>query len=386
VGSGHSHVHDHGHVHVDRRVARILAIVVGAIAVVGLVGLIVLWPGGRERTGSDVAGAEWVSATVTAIAEAPCPDLEFTARECVTIDARLRDGEVANFNEVLAPSFPVPSVGDRIVLGDTGLGGYYFVDFDRDRPMLALLAVFVVAVLALGRWRGLGALAGLALSIAVIVWFLIPSITSGSSPLAAALVTSVVVATSALFLAHGVSASTSVALIGTMCSLAVTGALAAVFIALAHITGLVSEEGAYLSIGGGAVDVRGLLLAGIIVGSLGVLDDVTVTQVAAVVELRRQNASASFREVFAPAMRIGRDHVSSTVNTLVLAYVGASLPLLLILTETNRSAGEVITGEVFATEVLRALVGSVGLVSAVPITTALAVWALTPRPSTELGN
>jgi uncharacterized membrane protein len=381
VGSGHSHAHEHGRIDVDRRVVRALAAVVLAFAVAGLVGLIALWPGARERPGSDIDGAEWVQAEVTAISEAPCPDPELAVGRCVTIDVRLSAGDVVSFSEVLAPSFPVPSVGDRVVVGDTGIGTYYFVDFDRDRPLVVLVAVFVVAVLALGRWRGLGALAGLALSIGVIVWFLVPAITSGSSPLAAALVTAVVVASAALFLAHGVSASTAVALIGTMCSLAVTGLLAAVFIAFTHITGLATEEGAYLSIAGGAVDVRGLLLAGIIVGSLGVLDDVTVTQVAAVVELRRQNTAATFREVFAPAMRIGRDHVSSTVNTLVLAYVGASLPLLLVLTETTRSAREVVTGEVFATEILRALVGSVGLVSAVPITTALAVWALTPRSS-----
>jgi uncharacterized membrane protein len=369
-------------------VRRVLAAVVGVALLAALAGLVGLWPQGAEQAAAP-GGAVYVRAEVSAVAELACPDPETTAGRCVEMTVALADGDAtAELTEVLAPSFPTPGIGDRLVLGEVAIDGgeasYYLVDYDRERPLLLLLALFVGAVLALGRFRGFGALAGLVLSVGVVVGFLLPAISEGADPLAAAMVTAVVVATAALFLAHGVTVTTAVALVGTLCSLAITGLLASLFIGFAHLTGVISEEGAYLDIAGGSVQVGGLLLAGIIVGSLGVLDDVTVTQVAAVAELRRARPHGSFADVFRPAMRIGRDHVSSTVNTLVLAYVGASLPLLLVLSGTTRSAREVLTGEVFATEIVRALVGSIGLVSAVPITTALAAWALSPRRSRDV--
>ena len=166
---------------------------------------------------------------------------------------------------------------------------------------------------------------------------------------------------------------TTVALLGTFASLAITGILGAVFIGATRLTGLSGEEVGFLRAFSGTLDFKGLLLAGIIIGALGVLDDVTVTQVSAVWELNASNPEMPVHGLYSAAIRIGRDHIASTVNTLVLAYAGASLPLLLLFTQAGQPLSNVLTGETVAIEVVRTLVGSIGLVASVPVTTALAV-------------
>lgn len=175
-----------------------------------------------------------------------------------------------------------------------------------------------------------------------------------------------------LYLTHGLSARTSTAVLGTLASLLLIGGLATAFTALARLTGFDETTSALIGTLGTGVDARGLLLAGVVIGALGVLDDVTVTQTSAVWELRHANPALSARGLYAAAMRIGRDHVSSAVNTLVLAYAGASLPLLLIFSVSGRGMGDVVTSEEVATEIVRTLVGSIGLVASVPITTLVA--------------
>ncbi len=236
-----------------------------------------------------------------------------------------------------------------------------------------LAGIFIVAVVGLGRWQGLRSLLGLAASLAVLITFVLPAILDGSSPLAVALVGSAVIAVLALYLAHGVNAWTTTALLGTFTSLALVGVLGSVFVDAAQFSGLADEEATFLQITAGQIDLRGLLLGGIVIGALGVLDDVTVTQVSAVWELH--GAQPGFRrwDLYRSALRIGRDHIASTVNTLVLAYAGASLPLFLLFTQADQGLGDVINGESVAVEVVRALAGSIGLVASVPLTTALAV-------------
>jgi hypothetical protein len=170
------------------------------------------------------------------------------------------------------------------------------------------------------------------------------------------------------------------ALLGTLAALVLTIALSLTFVAIGNFSGLVSEEASYLRISGGFVDLRGLLLAGIVIGALGALDDMTVTQASTVWELFRANPQTSRHDLYRAGLRVGRDHVASTVNTLFLAYAGASLPLLLLFVATNQSAGNVANGEIVAVEIVRALVGSIGLVAAVPITTWLAAVTVTHRP------
>jgi uncharacterized membrane protein len=261
---------------------------------------------------------------------------------------------------------------------------YYFIDFDRQFPLLALGGLFAVVVVALSRWRGLAALAGVVVSLWVLVQFVLPAILDGRSPLAVACVGGATIMFLALYLAHGLNATTTVAVLGTLMSLLLTGLLAVIFVGVSSFTGSGSEEAVFLQLSAQQVNLEGLLLASIIIGTLGVLDDVTVTQASAVWELHRANPSYGIKRLYRSGIRIGRDHIASTVNTLVLAYAGASLPLLILFTVASRSFGEVVTTEVVAEEIVRTLVGSIGLVASVPVTTGLAALVVTRGTSTGI--
>jgi uncharacterized membrane protein len=274
--------------------------------------------------------------------------------------------------------------GDRVVLNDAGdqvpgEARYSFADYQRTTPLLLLALLFAVAVVALGRLRGLLALAGLALSLLVLVAFVLPALLRGTSPVAVALTGASLIALIALYLAHGVNEHTTVALLGTMASLAITATLGTLFASGAHLTGLANEESINLLAFAPSLDFRGLFLAAVIIGSLGVLDDVTITQVSAIGELRAVDPSLSAAELYRAGVRIGRDHIASTVNTLVLAYAAAALPLLLLFTQSGLGFSGILTSETVAVEVVQTLVGSIGLVASVPITTALAAYVTTRR-------
>jgi uncharacterized membrane protein len=232
----------------------------------------------------------------------------------------------------------------------------------------------------LGRLRGMAALAGLAATFVVLLTFVLPAILQGGSPVLVSTVGASAITFLALYLAHGFSLKTTVALIGTLASLGLTAVLGTVFVDLAGFTGLFTDEASFLNLGAAQVDIVGLILAGVILGALGALDDMTVTQSSAVWELRAANPQMNSRGLFRAGLRIGRDHVASTVNTLVLAYAGASLPLLLLFVLSRQSLANVANGEVVATEIVRTLVGSIGLVAAVPITTWLAAYARPALP------
>jgi uncharacterized membrane protein len=244
------------------------------------------------------------------------------------------------------------------------------IDHQRGLPLMIMLAVCALAIVAFGRLRGFTALIGLVVSFAALLYFIIPGILSGEPPLLVAIVGSSAIMFAVLYLTHGVNLHTSVAILGTLASLVVTGLLGALFTATTALTGFGTEESLYLSIAQGQVDMRGLLLAGIIIGALGVLDDVTVTQATTVAELA--NGATSRLELFRAATRIGRAHVASAVNTIVLAYAGAALPLLLLISVAGSNAGDLLTSQFLAQEIVRSAVGTIGLVAAVPITTALA--------------
>lgn len=377
---GHAHTHESLDRFVPPVVRRNMWIAVGVCAVAVVLGLILLWPSG-DSDRLDPLGLEGdpVRATVTSVEEVPCSFDPLLA--CTLIEGTVAEGE--RRGEAFSLEQPLGSTisgGDGILveiqeLAD-GTQQVVFYDFQRGTPMLLLVVLFVAAIVVLGRWRGVGALAGLAMSLIVIVVFALPALLDGSNAVAVALVTAGVIAFVALFLAHGVGLATAAALLSTFASLAVTGLLAWVFLAASNFTGFGDENVGYLDALGSQIDPRGLLLAGIVIGSLGVLDDVTVTQVSAVWELKRAAPSAGFSELYGRALRIGRDHISSTVNTLFLAYAGASLPLLLLFSEAGQSVTSVATREIVAVEIVRALVGSIGLVASVPISTALAAKVL----------
>ena len=372
----HSHTHDLD-VDVGRSTVQVLRWAIGACALLVVVGAALLWPN-RGASGEDPLslGADPLDAHVTEVVEGQCTADPSIVCRTVTfrITGGYAEGDVGSFELYEGGDF---SAGDDIrVIPSTASDGqvmYTFYDYQRSWPLLVLAGLFVVAVVVLGRWRGVGAVAGLAISLFVIVWFALPSLLDGNNAVAVALVTAGAVAFVALYLAHGISPSTDVALLSTFMSLGLTGVLAWIFVRLTNLTGFTDDATFTLQALGTEIDPRGILLAGIVIGSLGVLDDVTVTQVSAVGELHRAQPGIERRSLFVSALRIGRDHISSTVNTLFLAYAGATLPLLIMFSEINEPVTSVATREVVATEIVRALVGSIGLVASVPISTWMAI-------------
>src|ERR1700690_1765097 len=249
----------------------------------------------------------------------------------------------------------------------------YYVDYVRSKQLLILLAAFVLSLLIMGRWKGLGSLVALCFSMVVIINFVIPHILSGEDPVKVSLIGSVILLTATLYLTYGWNLKTHASVLSIMFSLLLTGALSLLFVSLARLTGYGDENATYLmQMSSIQIDPRGLLLGGMIIGALGVLDDLVTSQSAAVVEIHDANPALGFRTTFQKAMRIGQDHVAATVNTLVLAYTGASLPLLLIFTLGNGSYSYFINSEFLAEEIVRTLVGSLGLIADVPISTLIA--------------
>jgi len=386
-----THLHgDAGPLPSARRQVRILlAVLVAPFAAATVIGLIVLWPTDRsvevpETVGPQPERAEAVLMSVTRVACSGADD-DPGAPLCTSATARIRTGpqrgETVDLPEFAHGYGSRLEPGDRVVLayvgGEDAGAGWYFVDFARGRPMLLLAVLFAAAVLLLGRRRGLFSLAGLAFSLVLLVRFVLPAILEGRDPVAVAVVGAAAIMFVALYLAHGFNVRTTSAVVGTLASLLLIGVLSNLFVGATALTGLASEESGFLQALAGNIDLHGLLLGGIVIGSLGVLDDVTVTQASAVWELSLANTTYGFRQLYSAAVRIGRDHIASTVNTLVLAYAGASLPLLVLFTLSNQALGDVLTGEVVAQEIVRTLVGSIGLVAAVPITTALTAFVAT---------
>lgn len=268
--------------------------------------------------------------------------------------------------------------GDKVMLsrgpGPDGSEAYTITDFVRRDALLWLFGIFVVLTLVVARWQGLGSLAGLGLSFLVLFWVVLPLINQGRDPVLVALLGALLIAPITFFISHGVSRKTVVAVVGTLIALALTGVLAQVFINAAQLSGFASEEAGFLQVAReGALNIRGLLLAGMIIGTLGVLDDITISQAAIVQQLKAAAADMTPAEQFGRAMSVGRDHIAALVNTLVLVYTGAALPLLLLFIGAPRPFAEVINYEMISEEVVRTLVGSIGLIAAVPITTALAI-------------
>ena len=384
----------------SERTRRIVVAILAPAIVVTLVFLIVLWP---DDVNKKSGGEDQVRAygEVTKVVEQECPEgdpgLEDTPegqRRCgaasVKITAGPGKGETVSVDLPNGPGAPVLHTGDDVVmlfLSDAAPGepAYTVIDHQRGKPLIWLLALAAAVIIAFGRWRGVSAIAGLAVSFAVLLVFVIPAILTGGSPLLVAVVGSAAIMFAVLYLTHGVNVHTSVAILGTLASLLITGLLGAGFTAFTELTGIGDEQSAFLAVFQGNVDMRGLLLAGIIIGSLGVLDDVTVTQAMTVAELAQSPRSRL--ELYRSATRVGRAHVASAVNTIVLAYAGASMPLLLLVTAGNQPINELLTSQFLAQEIVRSAVGTIGLVASVPITTALAVLvadrgAVTPERTT----
>ncbi len=268
-------------------------------------------------------------------------------------------------------------VNDKVIVTFTknleGKDVFYITDYIRRDSLLFLFLIFVVLAVVVAKKRGLASLIGMAFSFLVIFLFILPMISSGNNPVEIAILGSLVIIPVTFFLSHGVNKKTIVAIIGTIIALIIAGVLASFFVEGAKLTGFASEEASFLSVAKqGVINMKNLLLAGIIIGLLGILDDITISQSAIVFQLKETDKKLCLSELYKKAMNVGQDHISSMINTLVLVYTGASLSLLLLFTDNPRPFLEVINYEIIADQIIRVLIGSIGLILAVPITTFIA--------------
>ncbi len=381
VGHGHGHSPPEP---VERRVRLLIAALLVPCALATVLGLVMLYPFGESPRADDVTALR-IDGHATSATETACSD-DPVAEGCLALTVAIAEGPLAGRSIVTEVSIVRGSApfgaGDDVVLAAptdalADPDAYEVVDFQRDTPLLVLALLFAASVVALGGRRGLAALAALALTGTTLIAFVLPAILAGRDPLAVAVVGCCAIMFGALYLTHGFSARTSTAVFGTLVSLVLIGLLGTAFAHLTRLSGADEDTANLAAALGTDIDGRGLVLAGLIIGALGALDDVTVTQTTAVWELRAADPGLRGLALFRSAMRIGRDHVASAVNTLVLAYAGTTLPLLLVFSVAQRGLDDVLTTQVIATEVVRTLVGSIGLVAAVPVTTAVAVAVAT---------
>lgn len=385
-------------------------IVVAALAVIGIamvVGAVLLWPSGakvdvplpfQNGQGGSVSteGGHVVSSALgdcgspsvgQVLTAQPAPGVQGSGtcvQSVVAIDSGPNSGASTLLEFSQSPGQPNLLAGEHVrifrQLDQQGSTTYGFYDYERGWPLAILALVFAIVIVAVARWRGLRALIGIIVAFAILVFFMLPALRDGEPAVPVALVAASAILFSVIYLAHGVSLRTSAALLGTLTAMLLAALLSWGAIELTHLTGLSQEQNNEVAAYLGHVSIKGLLLAGFIIGSLGVLNDVTITQASAVFELAHLS-HGSRRQVFLRGMRVGSDHIASTVYTLVLAYAGSSLPLLLLFSVANRSLTDVLTSEGVAIEIARSAVGGIALALAVPLTTAVAAALATPGGS-----
>lgn len=389
---GHSHQHDVPEIEIGSLAKRLLIGFLSALAALTIAGLIWLWPTPSEiATGiqriPSAAGVVETSGKITQI-EQNCEN-QFSpgtgTLDCLTFTVQLLGGPDVGTEtsfEVAGPSTHAGlAIGDTIEVSrlDTPDGQVYvYKGIDRTPVFVVLGLLFVITVAAVARWKGIFALIGLGVAGGVLVAFIIPGILLGKPGVLVALVGSTAIMFVVLYVAHGISIRTSTALAGTMLGLAVTAGLGALSVSVAHLTGFADEQEWDLQQLAPALDFRELLIAAIIIGGLGVLNDTTITQSSAVFELRAAAPQLSRREIFASGMRIGRDHIASTIYTIVFAYAGGALVVVMLVYFTSDSLLSMLNRELFASEIVRTLGSAIGLILSVPITTGIAALAVGP--------
>jgi len=370
------------------RTHRRLLVVVALVLVATVAGLIALWPSADQLPAPDAPVGDVVAAEVRAVQILPgeVDPITGSRGDIALLSLRITEGDeqgdIVNL-EVFADGYPEFEEGDQVTLALVQVGEdlyeYYVNDFQRTPTLRLLLGIFIAAVLLISRWHGLRALIGLGASLLIVVQFIVPAILAGSSPPLVALVGAMAVMIVTLYLTHGLNEMTTAAVIGTAASLILTIGLALVFINEGKITGFASDDAVFARFAIEGLDLQGLVLAGLIIAALGVLDDVTVSQASTVFALHDTNRRLTWGALFARAMKVGRDHIASVVNTLFLAYAGASLALLVLFSTSGLPMAEIINSEVLAEEIVKTVVGSLGLIAAVPFTTALAATVAVRR-------
>jgi uncharacterized membrane protein len=367
------------------RTGRLLVAAVGALLALTLIGLLALWPYGWSPAGPQVR--QTVGATVQSVKDASCGPGADTACRTIVADVSGRKvplglGPVANAPRV-APGDHVRLMkdGDPNASAQTDAYVHYeFAEVDRRGSLVWLGVVLLVAAAAVLRWRGVLAMLGVGVSFLLVIRFLVPAILAGRPAVLVALVTAFAVTFVTIGLTNGFGTQSLAAVLGVSATLALTCLMALAAVRFAHLDG--TSELAMLSIKAGSqtLSLEGVILCAMIVGALGVLADTAVTQASAVMALRRANPAYGPRTLYREGFAVGRDHLSATIHTLVLAYAGAVLPLLLVLTMANVSTADVINGQSIAEPIVGTIVGCLGLIAAVPITTALSAMLVSRLP------
>lgn len=396
MGHSHSHSHKAGDVRTSGPVTRVLLVALALTALATMIGVVVLWPDGeRPATPYSADGVTYPDGAIARVGE-PCPVITEDSSEfpdvCDDVDVRLddeRDGVSTVTDLRVRPGVVgVLQVGDRVTLvavpqEGTDVVNYGWVGVDRKPPLGWLALVFLLVVALIARVRGLLAILGLGVAGVVIGYFMLPALLSGESGLAVALVGSTAIMFVVLYLAHGPSVRTSTALAGTLVGLVITAGIGMLAIGTARLSGLGDESSLLLRNQADQLDFRGLLTCAVIVAGLGVLNDVTITQSSSVWELREAAPHLTRRQLFASGMRIGRDHIASTIYTIVFAYAGTAVATMLLISLYDRPLIDILSDEAIAEEVARTLASAIGLVLAVPVTTAIAAATVAPAISDE---
>ncbi len=377
-----------------RRAMRILVVVLTPLAIWTVVGLIALWPGDiSDQVNTDVAGYSVVGVTypkarITDLTEISCDGLVGSSpggsERCANATTSLLDGDDRGQAVTVSLTAAVYSSGVdvgqvvrlvRVPPSEGQPASYQFSDFERRTPLIVFSLIFAAVVIGVARWRGFASLIGLGFAGFILVKFMFPALVAGTNPILVGLIGSSAIMFVVLYAAHGFSARTTTALIGTLFGLITIAILGYIATRWAHLTGVSSEEDFVLAAAAPNMSLTSVVLCGIIVAGLGVLNDVTITQASAIWELADADSRSPMRgrqkHLFTRAMRIGRDHIASTVYTIAFATAGASLGVLLLIAIYDRPLLQVLQTEQFAGEIIRTLVGSIGLVLAVPLTTAI---------------
>lgn len=374
------------------KVARALACIVVPLALATLIGLVTLWPRGESIIGSLPASSgtsQEVSGVITHVGKTS--DIgETDVRMSVDgievplhVSAEIVASGMAVGDHVKARFTPQPS-GTALPSSPSqpsAIPSYIFADYERSSPLLILTILYIVVIVSVARVKGLAALGGLSLSLLVVGFFMIPALASGENAMWVILTGASAMMFASIYLAHGISIRTTTAVIGTFCGLVITAALATWAVGAQNLSGAVGEESIQLSWTLGGLNMRSLLLAGMVLAGLGALNDVTITQVSTIWELHAESPSTPRRRLFMRGMAVGRDHIASTVYTLAFAYVGASLPLLILASMYDRPVLDLVQLELIAEEITRTLTTSIGLVLAIPLTTAVAAMLASVAPT-----
>jgi uncharacterized membrane protein len=371
-----------------------LAVLIG----VTVVGLVKLWPTGSVTHTGALVSQKTVAGEITSVKQIGCSIQIAGQAGCQVATVKVLEGPDKGVTSELLLSGPSgqanAKAGDRVRVFKTPppppgteateqLPPYSFADFDRRAPMLWLGVAFALLLVATGRFAGLRAVVGLGASLLILLKFVVPSILEGHSPVEVALIGSFAVLLVTIPICYGMGPKAIAAWLGTAASLLVAVQLASTFVDLAHLSGA-SEEALLLSTTTSRVSLHGLLLAGMVVAALGVLCDLTVSQASTVIALRRANPTLGVGGLFRSALDVGHDHIAATVNTLVFAYAGASLPVLLIFSVGGTTFTDAINSEAVAEEIVATLIGSIGLILSMPITTGLAALLAVRMPERQL--